>query len=435
MYLKVHPTHTFNGRIIPPSSKSQSVRGMMFALLAKGTSTLYHPLASDDMEDAIRVCRALGAQVQVQADQLMLHSAGLPLASDASSLYTGNSGITTRFILPILGLRSLSDRPIRLDCGDQMRARPIHALIQALRSLGMTIHYESHPNQLPVSISGSLQGGTAEVEGITSQYLSALLIALPCAEKDSVMVVRHLHERPYVQMTLDWLTKHQINYTHEQKGSQDYFYITGKQRYAPFQTEIAGDFSSASYLIAAAVMMPGVVELQGLTMQDPQGDKQLVTILQAMGADIAIQPSGLCIRGGKPLKGISVDANAIPDLLPTLAVIGTYAEGQLDIRNVPQARLKETDRIHSMSEGLQRLGAKVEEFSDGLTVYQSQLKGGSLKGYEDHRTVMALAVAGMLAKEAIVIDTAEAIHKTFPNFVETMNTLGANMEQLDCPLS
>ncbi|MCD6046252.1 MAG: 3-phosphoshikimate 1-carboxyvinyltransferase, partial [Gammaproteobacteria bacterium] len=321
-----------------------------------------------------------------------------------------------------------AEKPIILDCGEQMRARPIGPLVKALRVLGLRIDYLAKEGQLPISVCGRLHGGIAEVEGITSQYLSALLVSLPCASMDSEITVRDLHERPYVDMTLDWLKRLGIRYQHTAIENRDIYHIPGGQKHSAFKATIAGDFSSASYIIAAAVLCNGRVELHGLDMADPQGDKRLVYLLQKMGAAIEINTQGLIIEGGRPLKGLKIDADDIPDLLPTLAVIGTYAGGKMELTNVRQARIKETDRIHSMSEGLNRMGAKVTVYEDGMTIYPSALRGAKVKGYNDHRTVMALAVAGLCAEGKTEISDAHAIHKTFPNFVSLMQSLDANME-------
>jgi 3-phosphoshikimate 1-carboxyvinyltransferase len=430
MRLIIQNTQTLAGDVTPPSSKSHSIRALFFALLAEGTSTLRNVLASDDIENAIAVCKQLGAHIVSQKDQLTIESKGLPLVVDVTKIVSGNSGITTRFMLPLLGLRQNTQTPITTDCGEQMRARPIQSLVDALRKLGLHITYLAKENQLPLSISGALIGGEAGVEGITSQYLSALLMALPCAPHDSILTVNHLHERPYVEMTLRWLSQQQLIFKHSQLPNQDKYFIKGNQHYRPIDTTIPGDFSSASYLIAAAALTAGRVELNGLDMQDAQGDKRLVNILQDMGADISVFPTHLVISGGKPLKGCKIDANDIPDLLPTLAVIGTAAQGCTTLYNVKQARIKETDRIHSMTENLRRLGARIEEHEDGMTIYQSQLSGSWLKGYDDHRTVMALGIAGLLATDSTVIEGSEAINKTFPQFTALMQSLGANIHQV-----
>ncbi|HBI21446.1 MAG TPA: hypothetical protein DDY37_02480 [Legionella sp.] len=228
-------------------------------------------------------------------------------------------------------------------------------------------------------------------------------------------------------MTLDFLNQQKIDYTHVQMDGVDTFHIRGNQRYTPLHHAIKGDFSSASYLIAASVLLTGEVELQGLDYEDSQGDKRLISILQAMGADIMIEPETIRIKGNQALTGIRIDANDIPDPLPTLAVIATQAKGKTEIYNVQQARIKETDRIHSMTEGLRLMGATIDEHPDGMTIYQSHLLGAVIEGYNDHRTVMALAVAGMVAHGTTVVSDEEAIHKTYPTFVETMQAIGANV--------
>lgn len=428
MNLTIKKILSLHGQVLLPSSKSQSIRAIILALLGHGESTLTNILHAEDVQDAVNVCKNLGAKITESGNTLVIKSFGLPLKPMVSKIYSGNSGITTRFIMPILGLRENSDQPIILNCGRQMRKRPIKSLVSALMNLGLTIEYLANKDELPVKISGKLVGGATDVDGITSQYLSALLIALPCAEKDSVITVKNLHERPYVTMTLHWLSAQGIKFTHEMLDDTDIFYIKGNQNYKNFITTIASDFSSASYFIAAASLISGKVILQGLDMADPQGDKRLVNILQKMGADIHITSQQLHIRGGKELCGIKIDANDIPDLLPTLAVIGTYASGKTEIYNVAQARMKETDRIHSMTDGLTRMGAKIEEKADGLTIYQSTLKGASIKGYGDHRTVMAFCIAGLLAQGQTIIDECEAINKTFPTFINAMRSLGADFE-------
>ena len=396
--------------------------------MARGESRLDNILICDDTRDAQQVCRQLGAQLTVHGSQYTLASSGLPLTTTATTLHTGNSGITTRFVLPLLGLRQNCDQAIELDCGEQMRARPIRPLVEALRTLGMQIEYLGREGMLPLKISGSLRGGAVEVDGITSQYASALLLSLPCAPEDSVITVRNLHERPYVRMTLKWLEDNGIEFHHDHHAEIDVFKIPGRQSYPPLNVAIAGDFSSASYPIAAATLIPGEVELHGLDMDEPQGDKRIVKILQQMGADITIHPKSLVIRGGKPLQNMRIDANDIPDLVPTLAVIATQADGTMEITNVKQARIKETDRIHSMRAGLSAMGAQIEEHEDGLTIHHSTLHGTVVKGYGDHRTVMALALAGMMAEGETRITEAESVAKTFPNFVHFMATLGAKMQ-------
>ncbi len=468
MNIQIEQTETISGTVTPPSSKSHTVRALLLATMARGTSTLLNALASDDTDQAVEVCRDLGVTVRVlpQPDHridMEVDSKGLPLRPIIRTLFTGNSGITTRFVLPMLGLcvppstsswprprtergspkvagsgfwstakagqASQNDRPaMTIDCGDQMRQRPVRPLIDALNHLGMTIDSIQKNDSCPLSCDGSLQGGSATVDGITSQYCSALLLSLPCAPQDSVITVTDLHERPYVEMTTRWLDEQQIRYRWEREGGMDRFHVMGGQRYQPFIKMIPGDFSSASYLIAAGVLRGGEVVLNGLDMNDAQGDKRLIPIFQEMGADITINKQDIIVRGGRDLAGMTIDCNDVPDLVPTLALIATQAHGVTRLVNVGQARLKETDRLHSMCSELTKMGAAISEESDGLIIHRSALRGTDLHGYSDHRTIMALAVAGLVAEGTTTIDTAEGINKTFPNFVSIMQSLGAQIK-------
>jgi 3-phosphoshikimate 1-carboxyvinyltransferase len=427
MNIIVQKTLSLSGKATLPSSKSQNIRGLFFALLAKGVSVLTNALESEDTRDALTVCQHLGADITQQNDEMIISSQGLPLQNKVNALNTGNSGITTRFALPLLGFRKNYSDPIIFDCKEQMRQRPIQTLVDALTKLGMHIEYLQKTGACPLRVSGRLLGGKTSVNGLSSQYLSALLIALPCAPNDSEIRVVDLHERPYAEITLHWLREQGIKYQHHISAHEDIFTIPGNQRYSSFHKTLTGDFSSASYLIAAGALLKGQIELKGLDRHDPQGDKRLLEILQNMGADIVMEDQRLIINGGKPLHGIEIDANDIPDLLPTLAVIGTAASGKTLIRHVQQARIKETDRIHSMTQGLTRLGAHIEEYPDGMCVYQSQLKGTDVEGFDDHRTVMALTLAGMIADGQTRISDAQAVSKTFPGFFSMMQSLGAHL--------
>jgi len=428
MKLIVHKTEKIQGEATPPASKSQTIRSILLGVLARGTSTLLNPLESQDTKDAVAAARSLGAKVAVKKGSIVVTSAGAPLLKAKNKLHTGNSGVTTHLFMPVMGLRGRGAKPVLFNCGEQMRKRPLTPLTSALKNLGLRIS-GSVP---PFSISGELTGGTTDVAGRMSQYLSALLISLPLAPNDSVVTALDLGEKPYVEMTEALLREQKIRYTHTKTRRGDVYAIKGRQTYRPFKKQVAGDFSSASYLIAAGALFPGTVVLKGLDMNEPQGDKILIEILRDMGAQIQIERNKeignrLIIKGGKPLKGIKIDANAIPDLVPTFAVIGTQAKGKTEIVNVGQARIKETDRLRSMTEGLSRLGADITERPDSLVVRQSALCGAKVRGFGDHRTVMALSLAGMLAKGKTEIDTAEAIEKTFPAFVKVMQELGGKL--------
>jgi 3-phosphoshikimate 1-carboxyvinyltransferase len=421
-------TEKLSGVCLMPGSKSETIRALILAALSIGKSEIENFLDCEDTQTALKVLKNLNVLVRRQSGKLTLESTGLPVKIKSKNINTGNSGITTRFILPVLGLRENSTDPIMFDCGRQMRKRPIASLVHSLNDLGMNIKFLKTKGICPLLVKGRLTGGVSQVDGITSQYISGLLLSLPLAEKNSIITIKNLHERPYVKMTLAYLKERGISVSHRNIKNEDIFKIRGRQEYKGLNKKIPGDFSSASCFIAAGCLIKGQTVLEGLDMKSLQGDKKLVEILGRMGADIRILKNKIIIHGGKKLTGVEIDANDIPDLVPALAVVGTAAEGKTTIYNVPQARLKETDRIKSMSLGLRRMGAKLEEHKDGLTIYKSDLKGCTVSGYRDHRTVMAFAVAGMVAAGTTVVNDAEAVNKTFPKFYQLIKSLGANIK-------
>ncbi len=428
MNMTTQTTSALNGTFTPPGSKSEAIRALFIAALSKGTSKVNNVPDSEDVADAIRCCEALGASIHRNGSVVNIIGQSIPFINTPECINTGNSGITTRFILPLLGLRERAESPIRVDCGDQMRARPIRGLMAALRQLGMRITCLEKPDSFPFMISGTLLGGQVTVEEPISQYVSALLNALPLAPIASEIHVANLVSRPYVNITKIFLDKQKINYSHVTALDTDIFNIKPNQQYQSFEYTLPGDFSSASYFIAAGLMFPGTICIEGLDINDTQGDKALIDIARQMGADIAVHEHHIMIHGGKPLQGISIDIEHAPDLLPTLAVLGTYANGKTEINNAAQARLKETDRIHSMTEGLRRMGAHILEKSDSMHIHGSTLKSANINGYGDHRTVMAMTLAGMRAEGRTMIQGAQAIQKTFPTFVNDMQRLGAALE-------
>ena len=430
MKLIVKQTKSLNGIINVPGSKSQSIRALIIALLSKGETQIENILIADDTSHAKTLCQKLGAEISSNnktPNILNVKSEGVPLKPQSTHLNSGNSGITTCFVLPLLGLREDVSQPMILDCEEQMRKRPIRPLIEALQRLGLKIESIKNDNTLPLRVSHRLIGGETQVDGSNSQYLSTLLLSLPYALKDSKIRVHHLQERPYVNLTLDYLQKHNIKCSHQSKGDLDIYQIKGQQNYSATKTFVSGDYSSASYAIAVGTMIPGKIVIHGLNANDKQGDKRLVDLLKAMGGSISVEENQLTLQGGRSLNGIKINASDIPDLLPTLAVIGTYARGQTEIRGVRHARIKETDRIQSMCEGLKAMGAKLEEKNDGITVWNSKLKGTLVHGYNDHRTVMALSIAGLLASGTTTITTPEAIKKTYPTYIDSMKAIHAKM--------
>jgi len=416
------------GQVAIPGSKSHTIRAVALASLAEGTSAIRQPLDSLDTRSAVCCYRALGADIDTDAGDppgsiwRVQGAAGQVRAPD-DVIDVGNSGTTLRVAM---GSAALLRQGAAVFTGDhQIRRRPAGPLIKSLNDLGAKA-FSTRGNDLPpFVIGGTLRGGGTEMQVISSQYLTSLLLASPLAEGDTEIVVTELNEKPYVEMTLSWLDRLGIRYVnHEFKC----FHVPAGQTIKAFDCTVPADFSSATFFLCAAALVGKDVTLSGLDMADTQGDKAVMDYLRAMGARIEIDHDRKTVTvHAAGLKGTELDLNATPDALPAMAVVGCFAQGATRLLNVPQARLKETDRIAVMTQELTKLGAKVKELPAGLEIRHGKLTGGTVHGHDDHRVVMALAVAGLACDKPVTIEGAEAAAVTFPNFVELMRKLGARM--------
>lgn len=408
-----------SGSVEIPGSKSHTIRAVAIASLAEGNSRIRKPLVASDTLAAIHAYRLLGAQILKQDDWVVGGVSGRPKIAD-NVIDVGNSG-TTLYIA--LGTAALVSGTTVFTGDDQIRRRPAQPLIDALNQLGAKVESTRGNGMAPIIVRGPMTGGKITLDGSkTSQYLTSLLINCPLATGDTEIEVTNLIERPYVEMTLAWLADQGI--TVENDGFRR-FRVPGKQGYSEFERSIPADFSSATFFMCAAAITGSELVLEGLDSTDTQGDKAVAGMLSTMGAEIEPLDSGLRVKGG-PLKGGEFDLNGTPDALPALAVTACFAEGETRLVNVPQARLKETDRIAVMREELAKMGGDVEELADGLVIRGSKLRPAIVNGHHDHRVVMALSVAGLALDGETTVHTAEALEVTFPTFVELMKSAGAN---------
>jgi 3-phosphoshikimate 1-carboxyvinyltransferase len=423
MLLKVRKSETC-GCVRVPGSKSHTIRALFIASLADGQSVITNPLISEDALSAVAVCRAFGAGIENYGDRFVVNGlSGLPQIPE-NIIDVGNSGTTLRFGLMTAGLAD----GCTVFTGDyQIRRRPLGPLIDAMNRLGADV-FATRGNQMaPVVVRGRLKGGRTELDAVTSQYLSSILVNAPLLDNDTTVSLTRLNEVPYVEMTMWWLNNQGIKYNNDNFKE---FHIKGGQRFKPFNLAIPGDFSSATFFLVLSAISGGEIVLKNLDITDPQGDKSVLEYLKAMGAIIRHEEDGIHIKGNA-LKGIEIDMNATPDALPAMAVAGCFAQGETRLVNVPQARLKETDRIHVMCMELKKMGADIEELPDGLIIRSSRLKGCRVCGHGDHRVVMALAVAGLNTDGETVIETAEAMNVTFPEFAQFIKDCGGKVELLE----
>ena len=408
-----------NGTIDIPGSKSHTIRSLFFALLANGTSMIRKPLISEDAISALKACKTFGSRIENTTDGYIIEGLnGKPSIPD-NVIDVGNSGTTLRIALSTAALAD----GYSLFTGDgQIRTRSVGSVLKSLNDLGAQAISTLNNGKVPAIIKGKATGGYTEMDAVSSQFLTSLLINCPLMQKDTEIKLTRLNEVPYVDISLWWLDKLGIKYEND-----DYkkFYIKGGQSYKNFDMIIPADFSSATFFIVLAAISGGTVTISNLDLSDPQGDKKVIGIIKEMGAEVTADAKGITIKG-RGLKGIEIDMNSIPDALPAMAVAGCFAEGETKLLNVPQARLKETDRIKVMHDELGKMGADIEELEDGLIVRRSDLKPAAVDGHDDHRVVMALSVAGLNLAGETVIDKAEAAAVTFPTFADLVKECGGN---------
>lgn len=410
-----------------PGSKSNTTRAVTIATLAEGASIIQNPVPSRDCFSTCEVCRGFGARIENLPDRWLVDGVGLPRIPE-DVLNVGNSG-TTLYI--VTAMAALNPDGYTIITGDyQIRYRPAGPLLGSLVTLGATAFSARGNGCAPLVVRGRLKGGRTTLPGVNSQWLTPLLIAAPLAEGDTEVVVEDLQERPYIAMTLGWLDRQGIRY--EMEGMRR-FKIYGGQSYRPFHETIPADWESASFPLVAAAITNSDVTIEGMDTRDHQGDKVIVDLLQAMGADLEVRNYGLDgirIRGGRELKGIEIDCRDIPDAPPILAVLGTQASGKTILRNLGASRLKETDRSRVIARELRQMGARITEEPDALIIERSELHGAEIFGNHDHRIIMATAVAGLVATGETIIDTAEYYAISFPDFYEVMTGLGHPLEKL-----
>ena len=419
------------GRAAVPASKSHTIRALLIAAFADGESRLRRPLPSRDTLAARAAVEFLGARVSDDGDDWLVQGFGAVPEPASGTIDVGNSG-TTLYLATALA--ALTDRPVTFD-GDAPDSTEVSGPLcwPHWRPWVQPWDYRGNGGCAPFTVTGPLQAGTAEVDCPVSQYLSGLLLAAPLiprgASNLSIIKIRTLNEAPYVGITLDWLKEQGIRY--EQDG-WDEFRVPGGQSYRPFDRVVPADWSSATFFLAAAAITGGSLILEGVDMNDSQGDKLVVSMLETMGCKTEPVDGGLQITG-RPLTAATLDLNATPDALPAMAAVCCFAEGESRLVNVPQARLKETDRITVMCSELLKLGADVEELADGMVIRGRRpspkgcrtpvLKGAVVDGHDDHRVVMALAMAALGSCGEVSIRGAEAADVTFPGFFELLDSV------------
>ena len=414
-----------SGRVEAPPSKSYTHRAVLVGAMSDGARVL-NPLDSADTRASARCARALGAKVTSEDGDLRISGVGGEPETPDDIVDCGNSGTTTRLFA---GTASLVDGLAVLTGDESLRSRPNGPLLSSLRELGATARATRGNGQAPLVVGDSLEGGETTIDGgVSSQFISALLFAAPLTEDGvTVRIDGTLKSRPYVDITLEVLEKMGVGYGETDDG----FRVEGGQTYSADSFRVPGDFSSASYPLAAGAVA-GETRVANL-YPSAQGDEAILDVLERMGASVDWDRDGgvAHVSGdAEALKGVEFSAADNPDLTPTVAALGAAAGGETRIVDAEHVRYKETDRLEAMATELGKMGAVVEEERDALYVDgdASELVGTRVDGRHDHRVVMALAVAALVAEGETTIETAESVDVSYPGFADDLGTLGADVE-------
>jgi 3-phosphoshikimate 1-carboxyvinyltransferase len=413
-----------HGSVRIPPNKSHSFRALIMAALAEGASRIVAPAVSHDWMLGTEALEMFGARTTPRADDVweVIGTAG-SLTTPDDVVNCGNSGIILRFFAAL----GACCEGYTVFTGDESlrHIRPCQPLIDALNNLGAWAVSTKGDGHAPLVVRGRLRGGSTEIDGMDSQPVSALLVASSLADAPTELIVRRPGEKPWVGVTLDWLSRCGVEYSNEDFQR---LRVRGKARWPAFEVRVALDWSAALYPIAATMITPNSeVRIDGMDLQDSQGDKAVLDVLRDMGGDVDLADGTIVARSSR-LTGREIDCNDFIDQFMLLAVVGACAEGETVLSNAEVCRYKECDRITAVYEALRAMRADVEQRPDGLVVRGSRLRGASLDSKADHRMVMALTVAGLAADGQTRITDVECVKKTFPAFAEQMSGLGGYVE-------
>ena len=406
------------GKVIAPSSKSYTIRGLMCAALAKGESEIIHPLSSDDTDATLNVLSKVGIHIHQKGDSWQV--IGGDFHKPDTDLFCGESAATLRFTTAIC---SLIPGRCKLLSGPSLSRRPVKPLIEALRQLG--VNCSCRGELPPVMVEGGrLKGGVAELPGnISSQFVSALLFISPFAEDGvTIRLTTPLESKPYVLMTLDCLQMFGVTVGFSEELDE---FEVFKQIYEPTKYEVEGDWSSASYFLALGAVC-GEMEVENLDPKSWQGDKMILNFLTDMGALVKVNKNSVKVKSSG-LNAIKADLSDCIDLLPTIAVLAAMADGVSEFTGIERARLKESNRVLAIKEGLKRMGIEVIEERNKLTITGSKPKGSLIDSKGDHRIAMAFSILGSVVGGTI-IDGAECVSKTYPEFWDGLKSIGGEVK-------
>lgn len=418
------------GIITAPASKSSMQRACAAALLTKRESRIFNPGHSNDDLAAIGIIRALGAEVTSSNDELIINSSGVqPVANEISC---GESGLSIRMFTPLV---ALSNKAVTIKGSGSLVTRPMKFFDEILPQLGVSI--SSNEGKLPMTVKGPLQPKHIEVDGsLSSQFLTGLLLAYAAAgAKDVSIRVNDLKSKPYIDLTLDVMAKFGLNVP-ENKNYEEFIFHnnpvpdaelpTPDSRLKTHDYTVEGDWSGAAFLLVAGAIA-GPVTVRGLDLLSTQADRAIIDALMAANAAIAMDAKGITVHPGE-MDGFYFDATDCPDLFPPLVALAAYCKGRSTVKGVSRLTHKESNRALTLQDEFDKMGVVIDLEDDMMIIHGgSRVKGADVHSHHDHRIAMACAVAALSAAGETVIDEADAVRKSYPDFFNDLEKLGADV--------
>lgn len=418
----VEPIHRASGTVALPGSKSISNRALLLAATGRGSTTLRGLLDADDTRMMIGALEVLGVEVEQSADATVVKGCGGRFPNASAKLFLGNAGTAMR---PLTAALAFAGGSYELDGVARMRERPIGDLVDALNALGARIRYLGNAGFPPLAIEPPAPMATdiVDVKGdVSSQFVSALLMAAPLIAPPGGLRIRvpgALISQPYVTLTLRLMSRFGV----EVEREDQVFSVSRGEYTSPGTFVVEGDASGASYFLALGVIAGGPVRVTGVGKTSVQGDIAFARVLEAAGGTVTWGDDWIEASGGGELRAFDVDCTDIPDAAMTGAVVAGFASGRSVLRGIGSWRVKETDRIAAMATELRKLGAKVEEGSDWLSVEGPVAwQAAEIDTYDDHRIAMCFSLAAA-SGQRITIRDPDCVAKTFPDYFDRLATL------------